>query len=235
MTDTQPCPIMCVTGTGTGVGKTVVAAAIAAALHARGQRVAVVKPVQTGTTGDRPGDVDEVRRLAGPEIATFELMRLPEPLAPEVAARRAGVRLQPGADLVASIGGLARSGRYDVVLVEGSGGLLARLDADGGTLADVAGALAAGQLRVGFVVVVAETADMLNDTSLTLEALGHRGLELIGVIIGSASADPGPAGAATVDELTALSGGTLAGAVPSGSAQLAPPDFRTRAQEWVRL
>ena len=37
-----------VTGTDTGAGKTVVAAAIAAALHARGERVAVWKPVVTG-------------------------------------------------------------------------------------------------------------------------------------------------------------------------------------------
>ncbi|MEA2278774.1 MAG: dethiobiotin synthetase, partial [Solirubrobacteraceae bacterium] len=38
-----------VTGTDTGAGKSVVAAAIAAALHARGERVAVWKPVVTGT------------------------------------------------------------------------------------------------------------------------------------------------------------------------------------------
>ena len=37
-----------VTGTDTGVGKTVVAGAIAAALRARGERVAVYKPVVTG-------------------------------------------------------------------------------------------------------------------------------------------------------------------------------------------
>ena len=37
-----------VTGTDTGVGKTVVAGAIAAALRARGERVAAYKPVVTG-------------------------------------------------------------------------------------------------------------------------------------------------------------------------------------------
>jgi dethiobiotin synthetase len=44
-----------VTGTDTGVGKTVVAAAICAALAARGDRVAAFKPVVTGTDDD-PGD-----------------------------------------------------------------------------------------------------------------------------------------------------------------------------------
>ena len=37
-----------VTGTGTGVGKSVVSAAICAALSARGEKVAAFKPVITG-------------------------------------------------------------------------------------------------------------------------------------------------------------------------------------------
>ncbi len=44
-----------VTGTDTGVGKTVLAAAIAAALHARGVRVAAFKPVVTGLDEPEPG------------------------------------------------------------------------------------------------------------------------------------------------------------------------------------
>ena len=44
-----------VTGTDTGVGKTVLAAAIAAALHARGVRVAAFKPVVTGIDDPEPG------------------------------------------------------------------------------------------------------------------------------------------------------------------------------------
>ena len=45
-----------VTGTDTGVGKTVVAAAIAAALRARGEAVVAFKPVVTGT--EEPPDPD---------------------------------------------------------------------------------------------------------------------------------------------------------------------------------
>ena len=44
-----------VTGTDTGAGKSVVAAAICAALAARGERVAAFKPVVTGTD-DPPGE-----------------------------------------------------------------------------------------------------------------------------------------------------------------------------------
>ena len=57
-----------VTGTDTGVGKTVVTAALAVILRARRNNVAVVKPAQTGVRPGEPGDVDEVRRLAGPSM-----------------------------------------------------------------------------------------------------------------------------------------------------------------------
>ena len=49
----------------------------------------VVKPVQTGVLPGEVGDVDDVRRLAGCEVT--ELVRLPDPLAPDTAARLAGV------------------------------------------------------------------------------------------------------------------------------------------------
>jgi dethiobiotin synthetase len=70
-----------VTGTDTGVGKTVVTAALAVILRARRNNVAVVKPAQTGVPPGEPGDVDEVRRLAGP-VDAREGIRLPDPLAP---------------------------------------------------------------------------------------------------------------------------------------------------------
>jgi dethiobiotin synthetase len=44
--------VLIVTGTGTGVGKTVVTAALAALALDRGERVAVLKPAQTGVAPD---------------------------------------------------------------------------------------------------------------------------------------------------------------------------------------
>ncbi|MFL6155560.1 MAG: ATP-dependent dethiobiotin synthetase BioD, partial [Marmoricola sp.] len=54
-----------VTGTDTEVGKTVVTAALVAALQAEGRSPYVVKPAQTGVTVEDLGDLDEVRRLVG--------------------------------------------------------------------------------------------------------------------------------------------------------------------------
>src|SRR5262249_10322590 len=56
--------VLVVTGTGTGVGKTVATAAVAAVAGSHGRTVAVVKPAQTGTGSDEPGDVATVLALA---------------------------------------------------------------------------------------------------------------------------------------------------------------------------
>jgi dethiobiotin synthetase len=77
-----------VTGTDTEVGKTVVTAALAALARARGEKVTVVKPVQTGVRADEPGDLDEVRRLSGVDDL-HEFARFPDPLAPAAAALQA--------------------------------------------------------------------------------------------------------------------------------------------------
>ena len=114
--------IVVVTGTGTGVGKTVVTAALSALAAARGWSLALVKPAQTGVDPQDPGDLAEIRRLAGlpAAVGLHEFARYPDPLSPAAAARRAG---QPPMDrdhAVRRIGELARDHR--LVLVEGAGG-----------------------------------------------------------------------------------------------------------------
>ena len=163
--------ILIIAGTDTGVGKTVVTAALAALALDRGERVAVLKPAQTGVAPGEPGDLDEVRRLAGAGDL-HELARYPEPLAPATAARRAGrPGLSPEA-VAAAAAELARD--RDLVLVEGAGGLLVRFDEDGGTLADAAAVLGAPVL-----VVARAGLGTLNAVALTSEALRARDLSLI--------------------------------------------------------
>lgn len=228
----EPAPVILISGTDTDVGKTVATAAISAALVSKGQRVHVVKPTQTGVIDTQPGDATEVSRLAG-AVTVSEFVRLPEPLAPDVAARRAGVTLPTVADHAARIADIARDGSCDVVLVEGAGGLLVHLDADCGTLADLAIALSGNGIRAGFVIVVREGLGTLNHTELTLEALRHRELDLIGLVIGSAQPDPDLASRTNHAELAAL--GALLGVIPAGAARLSQEEFQRRAPGWVRL
>ena len=209
---TSPSGVVVVTGSGTGVGKTVVTAALAALAHAAGLRVAVVKPAQTGVLPDEPGDVEEIRRLSGVGDVQ-EFVRYPDPLAPATAARLSDL---PALDLDGTAARLSMLAEHrDLVLVEGAGGLLVRYDHRGRGLADLAVALEAP------VIVVAQPAlGTLNHTALTLEALGHRGLALGDVVLGSWPAAPDLACRCNVEDLEELVGHPLGGVLPEGMGGL---------------
>ncbi|MFF5129420.1 dethiobiotin synthase [Streptomyces syringium] len=217
--------VLVVTGTGTEVGKTVVTAAVAAAAMAAGRSVAVLKPAQTGVTAQEPGDIAEVERLAG-AVTGLELARYPEPLAPATAARRAGRAPVRPKEIEQAAARLAES--HDLVLVEGAGGLLVRLDEAGSTLADVA------QLLDAPVLLVAQPGlGTLNITALTAEALRARGLRCAGVVIGSWPAAPDLAMLCNLTDFPESAGAPLLGAVPEGAGTLPPATFRTAAPTWL--
>ena len=164
-----------VTGTDTGVGKTVVAAWLAASL-APHQRVALVKPFQTGAV-DPAAEGDEAfyRAALGDEAVTIRtLVTLPEPLAPSIAAERAGAPIDVAAALVEC---RALANGSDITLVEGAGGLLVSITAEH----DMASFAAA--LDASLVVVARPSLGTLNHTALTLEAAERRGLPVEMVVI----------------------------------------------------
>ncbi len=172
-----------VTGTDTGVGKTVVAAWLAATL-APHQRVALVKPFQTGAV-DPAADGDEAfyRAALGDEAVDIRtLVSLPEPLAPSIAAERANEPIDVAAALVEC---RALAKKSDITLVEGAGGLLVSLTAEH-DMADFAAALDAS-----LVVVARPSLGTLNHTTLTLEAAERRGLPVEMLVISGFPKDAG--------------------------------------------
>ncbi|MFF0148115.1 dethiobiotin synthase [Amycolatopsis sulphurea] len=211
------------TGTGTEVGKTIATAAIASLALGQGQRVAVLKPAQTGVAPGEAGDLDEVVRLAGKRITTRELRRYPDPLSPEAAARRSGLpTLGPGE--IAAAAGELDSG-HDLTLVEGAGGLLVRFDPQGSTLADVAWSL-------GAPVVIVATAGLgtLNATALTAEVATRRGLNVVGVVIGAWPAEPDLAARENLTDLPIAAGAPLLGVLPAGLSRSTPEAFAAQAR-----
>lgn len=202
-----------ITGTGTGVGKTIATAALAAAGRAAGREVAVCKPVQTGAPGD--DDLAEIRRLAGVSEMAW-VARYSEPLAPQAAAELEGRLLPSAAEVLDSIRAADRPGR--LTLVEGAGGLLVQLAADGVTLRDLAVALDAPVL-----VVCQAGLGTLNHTALTLEALAARGLSAAGLVIGSWPAGPGAAEVSNRAALAELV--PLRAVLPAGAGALSPGEF----------
>jgi len=209
--------VLIVTGTDTGVGKTVVTAALAALARERDERVAVVKPAQTGVGPREAGDLEVVRRLSG-VTDLHELVRYRDPLAP--ASAGPGIRPERVAAAV------ARLADRDLVLVEGAGGLLVRLHPDGGTLADVAALLDAPVL-----VVVRAGLGTLNHTALTTEALAARGLACAGIIIGAWPTEPDLAAQRNVKDLETYAAARLRGRMPAGAGDLDRAAFLAAARE----
>ncbi|MGO4958388.1 dethiobiotin synthase [Luteococcus sp. Sow4_B9] len=215
--------IVIITGTNTDVGKTVATAAIASVLRERGCEVLAVKPIQTGEPAGR-GDAQTIERLAG--VPTLDHLRYPEPLAPNLSARRAGMaqaRLDDVADFL-----LALDAPQRTVLVEGAGGLLVRL-ADDWTLADLA-----AKLEAPVLVVTSTGLGSLNLAELTVEAARSRGLEVIGLVGGSIEDPDDLATRLNLSELPAVTGVPLLGVLPVGAGDLPCGEFAqvARSLDW---
>jgi len=167
-------PVMrlAITGTDTGVGKTVVACALVAALRDRGLRVGALKPVETGIAArDASTDGARLRHAAG-DVDPVELVCpiiYDEPLAPWVAARRAG-RPVDLARLDAAVDTLGRD--RDALVVEGAGGLLVPFTREL-SFADLA-----RRWSLDVVIVAANRLGALNHTLLTLREAERRGLRV---------------------------------------------------------
>jgi dethiobiotin synthetase len=178
-----------VTGTDTNVGKTVVSAALMLRYRAEAP-LRYWKPVQTGIEQD--DDTREVARLAGHRDPrhTDEIfdcgIRLPGPLSPHLAARRAGIRITVQsltekihtADLTlrhaAPPGLLGPSTRW---IVEGAGGALVPLN-ERETMADLMQAL-----DLPVVIAARSALGTINHTCMTIEVLRRRMLRVAGVVM----------------------------------------------------
>ncbi|MGW6730948.1 dethiobiotin synthase [Nocardia sp. NPDC055029] len=213
--------LLLISGTSTDVGKTVVTAAVAAAAQAAGRSVAVCKPAQTGIAPDEPGDLAEITRLSG-VTRTLELARYPEPLAPDTAARRAGMPLLSLDETVAAVDALRDA---DLVLVEGAGGLLVRMGEF--TLLDLAQKLGAPVL-----VVAAAGLGTLNHSELTTRTLAAAGVPCAGLVIGSWPTEPDLASLCNRDDLPRVTETGLLGAVPAGAGQWDRDRFAAAAPSW---
>lgn len=220
--------VLFVTGTDTEVGKTVATAALVVAAREAGLSPYVVKPAQTGVSGDEPGDLDTVRALAG-DVPGHEGVRLPDPLAPDTAARLAGVSL-PG--LGEQRDSILTPASDHLVIVEGAGGVLVNLG-EHWNLLDLAAAVQHAGMPVEFVVVARAGLGTLNHTALTVQAIQHRSLNVGGIVIGSWPAEPDLAMEQNLLDLPAMTGIPILGKIPAGAGRVAAAGFAAGA--WVSL
>lgn len=166
-----------VTGTDTGVGKTVVTAALAAALRAQGLNAGVWKPVQSGTLlGSGASDAERLLQYTGMNeraeaVAPFTFAA---PLTPLLAAKQAGLTLTLQ-EIVAA--GEPLMNRYGSLLIEGAGGVAVPLT-DDALVADLI-----SELRIPALIVARSGLGTINHTLLTVSFLRQYKIPIIGFIL----------------------------------------------------
>jgi dethiobiotin synthetase len=175
-----------VTGTGTGVGKSIVSAAICAALAARGEKVAAFKPVITGLdqrADEWPLD-DELLALhasAGQTREEISPHRFGPPVSPHLAAEMAGEQIEP---LALAREARERAEKADALVCEGIGGLMVPL-AGGFLVRDLA-----VELDLPIVIAAKTGVGTINHTLMTIESANAAGLNVTGVVMTPWPSDP---------------------------------------------
>ncbi|PLY03154.1 MAG: dethiobiotin synthase [Desulfuromonas sp.] len=198
-----------VTGTDTGVGKSVVAAALAHYLRHQGINVGVMKPIESGVADpEQPGpDAVMLQTAAGTDdpVDMISPYRLNEPLAPAVAAQRAGVKIVP-AHIIDQYHELCS--RHDFIIVEGAGGLMVPI-AGGILIADLA-----KQMDLPLLVVTRPNLGTINHTFLTVFSARQMQLPVAGYIINRMPANPDAASETAPHTLSSLISADLLGVLP---------------------
>lgn len=170
-----------ITATDTGVGKTVITAGLALSLQSAGFNVGVMKPVQSGhLRGDPDGDGMLLKRWTNTSETIEQIVPydFSQPLAPYLAAQKEGrtIELTP---ILHSFYQLQK--KYDIVLVEGAGGLFTPLGRDW-TIADLALAM-----KLPLLIISRPSLGTINHTVLTAYAAANLGLKPCGVIMNTSS------------------------------------------------
>ena len=176
-----------ISGIDTGIGKTIATGVMATALHRSGHRVITAKLIQTGNDGFSedldmhrnmmkcPPFPEDCAGLTAPQIFHF-------PASPHLAAALEK-RAIDFAKIDQALKTLAQ--KYEIVLLEGAGGLMVPLTEDLLTIDWAA------ERNYPLLLVTSGRLGSLNHTLLSIEAAARRGMKLSGVLYNwCADSDP---------------------------------------------
>jgi len=170
--------VIAIIGIDTDIGKTVATGLVGRYLLGQGKRVITQKPVQTGCLG-LAEDILVHRRLMGQELQPEDRQGLTssyvfaKPCSPHLAASLAGQVIDPAVIRQAT---RTLADRYELVLLEGAGGLHVPFTEDL-TFLDYL-----EQEGWPLIVVSSPRLGSINHTLSTLELARHRGLRVLGVL-----------------------------------------------------
>jgi len=223
-----------ITGTDTGVGKTFFACALAVLLKSAGCKVGVMKPAETGCVEKDgklfPEDGWRLKSASGcaEPIEIICPYLFPEPLAPSVAAERAGVKIDVDHLLTVY---REISGKHDITLVEGAGGLMVPL-VPSFTFGDFARVA-----KLPLIVVAANKLGVINHLLLTLEHASCKGLRMVGYVLNQVTAELSLATETNREVIAGMTGVPCLGEIPfvsQGDGQeLLEGELDLRLIDWV--
>jgi dethiobiotin synthetase len=187
-----------ITGTDTGIGKTIIACALVKALRTNGVRALGFKPAETGIDEAGLADSEWLQRASGETTAlATPLLQLAEPLAPAVAAERAGTRIHPE-EIEERVELLRRAGY--LLVVEGAGGVMTPLAWEKGAvpLLPVKGVRPlfysvldlAEHCGLDAVIVARVGLGTLNHVTMTAAMLRSRGISIKAVVLNGGPVPP---------------------------------------------
>lgn len=167
-----------ISGIDTDAGKSYVTGYLAVRMMKDGQKVITQKFIQTGNTGFSE-DIDLHRKLMGTGMLPEDLDHTTAPVifsypaSAQLAARLDGREI----DLDAIDSATARLKElYDIVLIEGAGGLMVPVTDDFFTIDYVS------SRRLPLMLVTNGVLGSINHTVLSLEAVKARGIELVALL-----------------------------------------------------
>lgn len=172
-----------VTGTDTGAGKTILSAALLAAIADSGEPARAHKPVVTGLDeppGEWPPDHVLLGHTAGMEPEEVAPLRYRPAVSPHLAAELAGERIDP----VRVLGAARAAGATGTLIVEGVGGLLVPL-AERYAVGDLA-----AELGLPLLIAARPGLGAINHTLLTLQASRSLHLDVRAVVLTPWPAEP---------------------------------------------
>jgi dethiobiotin synthetase len=192
-----------VTATDTDVGKSVLSAALLAAIAATGEPVSAYKPAVTGldelahdsARSPWPADHELLAAAAGMSADDVAPLRYGPAVSPLLAAELAGEPLDARRVLAAGAAAVADHGTATVI-VEGVGGLLSPL-AENLTVCDLA-----VSLRLPLLIAARPGLGTINHTLLTLQSARAAGLDVRAVVITPWPDEPSRLERSNVDAIT---------------------------------
>ena len=205
------------------------AAAICAALVAKGERVAAFKPVVTGlddASGEWPPDHELLAATTGQRSGQVTPVSFGPAVSPHLAAELNATRLDPRGLAKAA---QAAGAEADLLICEGVGGLLVPL-----TLEFSVRDLAAG-LGLPLVIAARPGLGTINHTLLTVEAARADGLTVAGVVMTPWPDEPDAMQRSNRETVQHLTGVRVSGLPPTSPELLAEAGAGLPVEDWLGM